>query len=435
MSLSVSAAAVCFIACHGGPADHFSTFAEDLVNKGYKVQIYATGPALKKFQDRKIEIVTSFSLENISEEEVAAELAKRCSDADVIITDVGHIFDIPLQQALKDQASKSLRLAYYDNPESYVPGGYSAVAAKVMLAAQGALFANANLVKTPLYQAPSQEICLPFEKRIGLGYYPISQAEKIAKRRMSEQSQIRAQLFSKYSLTDQGQKVLVYAGGNNDEYFSKALPAFLKFLSEASLQRDLSNFVVLLQQHPGAKEKNVDVKLIRQWLEQQGRAVSVPQFFISEFNSDDAQVVADGMLYYQTSMGPQFVLAGIPTIQAGHHTNEDILVKNGLCSTVTDVDSLIRALARLQGDALAESGNEAIMQGLGISSDWANRLEHAIQHFAPIEDVASKETPVAQQVKHPDHRSIRSYLLAAGAALTVGYFAFRLFKYTCRAKA
>ena len=400
MFLSVSAAVVCFIACHGGPADHFSAFAEDLASKGYKVQIYATGPALKKFQDRKIEIVIPFSLENISEEEAATELAKGCSGADVIITDVGHVFDVTLQKALKSQASKSLRLAYYDNPEDYVPGGYSAVAAKVMLAAQGVLFANVNRVKTPLYQAPSQEIPLAPEKRIGLGYYPISQAEKIAKRRMSDQSQIRAQLFSKYSLTDRGQKILVYAGGNNDEYFSKALPAFLKFLSEASLQGDLSNFVVLLQQHPGAKEKNFDVKLVRQWLEEHDGAVRVPQFFISEFNSDDAQVVADGMLYYQTSMGPQFVLAGIPTIQVGHNTYEDILVKNGLCSTVTDADGLVSVLARLQGNVLAESGNEAIMQGLGISSDWANRLEHAIKNFLPTEDVASEATPVAQPVKN-----------------------------------
>ncbi len=385
MPFSVSAAVICFIACHGGPADHFSTFAEDLANKGYRVQIYATGPALKKFQDRKIEIATPFSLENISEEDAADELAKRCSGADVIITDVGHVFDISLQKALKYQASESLRLAYYDNPEGYVPGGYSAVAAKVMLAAQGVLFANANLVKTPLYQEPLQEVCLAPEKRIGLGYYPVGQAEKIAKRRMSDQSQIRAQLFSKHSLIDRGQKVLVYAGGNNDEYFSKALPAFLEFLSEASLQGDFSNFIVLLQQHPGAKEKNFDAKLVRQWLEQQ--EASTPQFFISEFNSDDAQVVADGMLYYQTSMGPQFVLAGIPTIQVGHNIYEDLLVKNGLCSTVTDAGSLMSALARLQEGALAESGSEAIMQGLGISSDWASRLESAIKNFVPTADI------------------------------------------------
>ncbi len=378
MSFSISAAAICFIACHTGAADHFSTFAEALAGKGYKIQIYATGPALKKFQDRNIEIVTPFSLENISKEDAATELAKKCAGAAVVITDVGHVFDISLQKALQCQASKSLRLAYYDNPEAFVPGGYSSVAAKVMAAAQGVLFANANFVKTPLYETPSQEVCLAPEKRIGLGYYPTSEAEKIGKRRRSDQSQIRAQFFTKHSLTDRGQKVLVYAGGNNDEYFSKAFPAFLTFLSEASLKEDLSHFVILLQQHPGAKEKNFDANLVQQWLEQQSPEARIPQFFISTFNSDDAQVAADGMLYYQTSMGPQFVLAGIPTIQTGHNTYEDILVKNGLCSTATDVDSLIRAFSRLQEDALVESGNEAIMQGLGICPDWASRLESAM---------------------------------------------------------
>lgn len=375
MPFSVTAATVCFIACHGGPADHFSTFAEELTNRGYKVHVYATGPALKKFQDRKIENLTPFSLENILEDDAAVDLAKRCSFANVIITDVGHVFDIPLQAALKSEASKSLKLAYYDNPESYVPGGYSATSAKVMKAAQGVLFANANLATTPIYETPGQEVNLAPEKKIQLGYYPLGQAEKIAKRR-SDQSTIRAQLFSKHDVKEQGQKVLVYAGGNNEEYFSKAFPAFLQFLSEACLKEDLSNYVLLLQQHPGAKEKNIDGKLVRQWLEQnKGKS---PQIFISEMNSDDAQVLADGILYYQTSMGPQFVLAGIPTIQVGHNTYEDILVKNNLCSIATDKNSLLAAFAGLQENPSSESGNEIIFQGLGIRSNWAERLEKAI---------------------------------------------------------
>jgi len=183
MSLSLSTAAVCFIACHAGPADHFSTFSQELVQKGYKVQIYAAGPALKKLQDREIKEVISFSLDNSSEEEVAIEIAKKCANAAVVITDVGHPFDITLQKVLASYAPKTVRLAYYDNPEPYVPGGYSAVAVKVMQAAEKILCANAKLAVAPIYQEPSLEIDLPFEKRIGLGYYPVSQGEKIAKRR------------------------------------------------------------------------------------------------------------------------------------------------------------------------------------------------------------------------------------------------------------
>jgi hypothetical protein len=300
----------------------------------------------------------------------------------VIITDVGHVFDITLQKTLGNHVPKALRLAYYDNPESYVPGGYSAVAAKVMMAAQGVLFANGNLSKTPIYQAPSEEIPLTPERRIGIGYYPVSQAENIAKRRTVDQAQIRAQLFAKHSLPDRGQKVLVYAGGNNDEYFSKALPAFLQFIDEASKSQDLSNFIVLLQQHPGAKEKNLDVNLIKQWLEPQIQA-RIPRILISEMSSDEAQVVSDAMLYYQTSMGPQFVLAGIPTLQVGHNTYEDILVKNRLCSSVTDSSGFVSALAHLQEKVEEESRHETIYEGLGITPHWANQLEDAINHFKP----------------------------------------------------
>jgi hypothetical protein len=390
MSIVLSKAAVCFIACHGGPADHFSTFAEDLIQKGYKVEIYATGPALKKFQDRHLEIVKPFSLENLPEEDAAVELARKCSHAKVIITDVGHVFDVTLQKTLANHAPKTLRLAYYDNPEPYVPGGYSSVAAKVMMAAQGVLFANGNLAKTSLYQAPAEEIPLAPEKRIGIGYYPLSQAEKIAKRRALDQAQIRAQLFAKHSLVHRGQKVLVYAGGNNDEYFSKALPAFLQFIKEASQSQDLSNIVVLLQQHPGAKEKNLDVNLIKQWLGEHSQS-TLPQILISEMSSDEAQVLADAMFYYQTSMGPQFVLAGIPTIQVGHNTYEDILVKNRLCPSVTDSAGFVTALTRLQKKAVDESKTEMIYQGLGITPHWAKQLEDSINHFKPTDEPLSKK--------------------------------------------
>lgn len=384
MSISLSTAAVCFIACHGGPADHFSTFAEDLIKKGYQVEIYATGPALKKFQDRHLEIVKPFSLENVSEEAAAEELAQKCGNAKVVVTDVGHVFDVTLQKTLASHAPKALRLAYYDNPEPYVPGGYSSVAAKVMMAAQGVLFANRSLSKTPIYQAPTEEIPLAPEKRVGIGYYPISQAEKIAKRRAVDQSQVRAQLFAKHSLIDRGQKVLVYAGGNNDEYFSKALPAFLGFIEGASQLQDLSNIVVLLQQHPGAKEKNLDVNLVQQWMGEHIQG-DIPRILISEMSSDEAQVVADAMLYYQTSMGPQFVLAGIPTMQVGHNTYEDILVKNRLCPSVTDSVGLVNALTDLSEKVGEESGHEAIYQGLGITPHWAVQLEDAINHFKPAD--------------------------------------------------
>jgi hypothetical protein len=340
MFFSLATAAVCFVACHGGPADHFSTFAEELTRRGYEVHIYASGPALKKFQERGLEGVISFSVDA-----EAADIAKQCSKADVVITDVGHPFDLPLQQALAQDAPATLRLAYYDNPESFVPGGYSTTAAKVMQAAHRTLFANANL-------AP--------EKEIGLGYYPLHQPKKIAEKRSPKKGTV------------------VYMGGNNEEYFSKAFPAFLQFLAQAVEQTDLSHLTLLLQQHPGAKEKNLDGKLMQQWVEQNGHKPNAPALIMSDLNSEEAQIVADQILYYQTSMGPQFVLAGIPVTQVGHAVYEDILVKNHLCLVATGVDGLVRALTQPKENLNPETTRQKIEQGLGIHSDWGDRLEGAI---------------------------------------------------------
>jgi hypothetical protein len=362
--MSLLAATVCFIARHGGPADHFATFAEDLARKGHRVEIHASGPALKKCHDRKTLGVVSFSLEGKTEEEVAAQLAERCKEAAVVITDVGDPLDVTIQKALAEWAPEVLRLAYYDNPEAFVPGGYSEVAAKVMSAAQRVLFANANLAKTPIYEAPGQEARVPVEKRVGVGFYPLGQAEKIAVRRAAEHGGMRSQFFAKHGLKDSGQKVLVYAGGNNETYFAQALPAFLRLLEET----DLSNYVIVLQQHPGAKEKNIDRKLVQE---------KAPQVLISDVSSDDAQVLADGMLYYQTSMGPQFVLAGLPVIQVGHERYEDVLVKNGLCAVATNPREWHKALADLMSKKAGSA--EAVKQGLGLCSDWAERLAVAIE--------------------------------------------------------
>lgn len=373
----MAVATICFIVCHGGPADHFATFAEELVQRGHRVQIYATGPALQKLKERRVEAI-SFSIGPDAEETQAIELAKRCRGAAVVITDVGHAFDIPLQEAFASRSPEVLRCAYYDNPEPYVPGGYSKVAARVMLAAERVLFANARLAERPLYAAPAEEVSVPLEKRVGLGYYPMAQANQIAERRVFDQAEIRGQLFSRYGLQEQGQQVLVYMGGNNEEYFSKAFPAFLQLLGEAAQQMDLSQRVVLLQQHPGAKGENRDVILLQRWLEQQGREKYLPQVVLSEMSSEDAQVIADGIFYYQTSMGPQFVLAGIPTIQVGHHPYEDLLVKEGLCSVATDAHALVEALRNILQEGEGKDVYEAVRQAVGITADWGDRFEQII---------------------------------------------------------
>ena len=153
------AAIVTFIACHGGPAAHFSEFAQELSRKGYRVEILATGPALDKFRQLKINAVEcnpeGFDLDDSESQQIlAARITKWLQPGQTIVTDVGHPLMACVQDIVAKQFPQTRRFAYYDNPEPFVPGGYSATAARVMAAAQKTLFANARLAQEPMDSAP-----------------------------------------------------------------------------------------------------------------------------------------------------------------------------------------------------------------------------------------------------------------------------------------
>lgn len=414
--MSLSATAICLIACHGGPADHFATFAEHLIREGYKVEVYASGPALKKFQDRNIQVAVVFSPDNLSvlaQADLATEIAKRCYKASVVLTDLGHSFDITLQKALAKEVPQVLRLTYYDNPEPYVPGGYSSVATEVMGLAQKVLFANANLAKAVIYQEPNKPIMLA-KDRVGVGYYPIVQAEQLALRRKNEHDALRKGLLAKHGLEDKGQKVLVYFGGNNEEYFTKAFPAFLDFLSKGNL----SNVVIVLQQHPGAKNQNRDRSEMESWLKRYGEEPNSPKILISDETTDHMQVVADGALYYQTSMGPLFALAGIPMMQVAHETYPDILVRNRLCPSVTNPTDFVAAIAAIKPVEVTAKQRTIIQQNLGIREDWFSIFRRALNN----ENLEYNAVTLSRK------KSLWPYFLAAACVAATGYLAARFFQ-------
>lgn len=356
------------IACHAGPALHFATFAAHLEARGYAVCLYASGPALQKCQEMGV-AVHPFGIDGVLDAHAAAALAKKCAQAATVITDVGHPFATLLQQELKEKAPLAIRAAYYDNPESYVPGGYSDVASKVMCLAQWILFANTNLARSPLYQAPNQEIPLDAARKIGVGFYPLKEVEKLIQRRESERGAVRARLLADHP--DKGQRLLVYLGGNNETYFSLAFPACLRLFTEAMQETDLSHYTVILQQHPGAKAHQRDAALCQAWIREQGQHPHAPQWIISGLRSDEALVAADAVLYYQTSMGPQCALAHIPTIQLGHEVYSDVLVTAGLCAVATQSRDLSHALTHLKTPSASD---EDLKHRLGMRSDWIEQL-------------------------------------------------------------
>lgn len=368
---------VFFICCHSGPADHFATFAEELTKDGYEVQVLASGPALKKFQDRNIEVKTSFIVDNLSKEEesqLATSIVKTCSKAFAVVSDVGHKFDIVLQNTLAEKAPELLRVAYYDNPESpdpYLPIDYSSIAKQVMSAAQKVLFANANL-------AEDSTIYLPTQQRIGLGYYPIIQADKIEKRREIDHSSMRSQFLKDHNQNDHGQKVLTYFGGNNSEYFTEAFPAFLQFLSEGIQETDLSNFTIVLQQHPGAKNSNLDRQQLENWIKKHEKEINAPTFIISNRTTDEMQIITEGALYHQTSMGPLLAIPGISLIQIGAKPYKDVLIKGGLCPSVTNSSQLLQALAAIKPRTISSEQKKEIFNSLGIKENWKECLKESL---------------------------------------------------------
>jgi len=367
--MNVLTTLIYFIACHGGPADHFAEFAEDLRKDGHQVEILATGSALDKLRNAGAKEFNPEGLDiedPISQQLIAERIAKSLGPASVAITDVGHILMARVQEAIAHVSPDIERLAYYENPESFVPGGYSKTTEQVLACADKVLFANANLAKEPLYSAPFCPIPLAFEKRIGIGYYPIGSANLLAGERASRRKIERQEFFEEHKIVDKGQKILVYLGGNNETYFAKALPAFLQILCESNL--DPSQYIILVQHHPAAKNKTIDTNLLG----------GCP-IFVSNKNSKETLILADAALYYQTSMGPQLILAGIPAIQVGHETYRDILVRNCLARSVTNKEDFVKAVTSFE----KPPNRDKLLEDLGVCSDWALRLRSAIQSSNP----------------------------------------------------
>lgn len=377
MTLINTRTVITLVACHGASADHFAIYAERLLKDNYRASIFTSEHGVKKFQDRGITINQEFSLGNLTgaqEESLARQIATTCSMSSILITDVGHLFAEKVHKALQDQTPEMDRYAYYDNPESYVPGGYSQVASKVMLAAKGTIFANENLANEPIFSSPTIEIDFGTRKRVGLGYYPLEQAEKIAKRRNEEHESLRSQFLEDNRIDQQIRQVIAYFGGNNEVYFEQALPAFLSLLSQSMQEIDLSHFVCILQQHPVAKLENIDGLQVVEWLKENQGNPYAPKIIISNFGSDLAQIICNHAFYYQTSMGPQLAW-NIPTTQIGHDTYEDILVKNNLAKSITSKEELTRLIKEMKPETNQEKSHEIIRNKLGIRQDWFKILK------------------------------------------------------------
>lgn len=355
---------VFFIACHGGPAPHFAEFAKELSNSGFRVEILSTGPAFEKLKSLGAHEFNPEGLDiddPVSQRVLAKKVANSLSSASAVITDVGHVLMACVLEEISCKSPSVKRLAYYENPEPFVPGGYSKTAEKVMAYANKVLFSNSNLAREPLYSFPSSPIPLPLEKRVGIGYYSMESVKALENGRALRKERVRSQFFKERGIPDTGQKILVYLGGNNETYFKKAFPAFLQLVKESSL--DPSQYLILIQHHPGDKKREIDPKLSGGY-----------PFFISKTPTDETLILADGVLYYQTTMSPQCALAGIPVIQVGHDTYSDLLIREKIAPSACNPEAFLQAIRHLAKPPKSTQ----LLDKLGISLDWPSRLKKCI---------------------------------------------------------
>ncbi|NGX48196.1 MAG: hypothetical protein K1000chlam3_01586, partial [Chlamydiae bacterium] len=283
---------ICLVCHHPGAATHFAEFAKVFEENAVPYELYTDHKDLD-------------------------ELAANSHHFSAIIVDIAPQSEEVLELF---QTLGKKTYVYYDNPEEFVPGGYSETANKLRAIANKTLFANANLATE--------------ETDIGIGYSPVVN-DVLEIQKMRETSD-RAAFLKKHEIEDTGQKIIVYFGGANDTYYTQAFPHFLDLLKEW----DFSNTVFIHQQHPRAfKEGNRDGKLLKE---------KMPQIVLSKVNNKEALAIADVALYYQTSMSPLFYLSGVPTFQVGHESYLDVLIRTGLCRSITKHDEISQILSAPQ---------------------------------------------------------------------------------------
>jgi hypothetical protein len=357
---------VTFLVCHIGPAEHFAYFAKVLSDSSIPIRIISG--------ENEERVFSSKGIPTIPYKDDLEYLALLCQDASCIITDVGFEKHEKLHRRF---SAHPRHFAYYDNPESFVPGGYSETAAKIIKTASGILFANADFATHPI--CFPEGIPIPYEgKNIhGIGFYPwMIKAKTLRSERGSLYEGKKDEYLAKLRLRDRIKKVILYLGGNNAAYYDQAFPAFLEIFEAASYEIDFSDTLLVLAQHPVPK-KSPTAKDFLLFSEKKGVLASNPKAPVLHRAldpTDELLLFAYYVCYYQTSISPLLWAAGVPFFQIGHAPYNELLITTGKCPAVTSSKELLPALQKEPTPPL--EGDFALF---GTRLDFENHLLSAIR--------------------------------------------------------
>ncbi len=366
--------AVCFVTDHPNSANHFAEFALAFQDRDIPCKMIAEKKICSSFSQLKASPIAFDSLALETEEGFAA-VEKEAAKAAILITDCAGPHWEKLHLRLSQKFPKIKRCVYYDNPERFVPGGYSERAAKIASVANTVLFSNKAMAETGVEKEPGILMDLAGKQLIGIGYYPTSEAEKILRIRQDpiKAKEFKEAFFERHQIDNRTPfRVFAYIGGANEYYYTKAFPHFINLLRTLAESGEpaLEHSIFILQQHPRAKtDGSPDGRAIREFLLEE-KLPKTCRLLLSDLTTIEALAISDAALYYQTSMAAQFALANIPCVmQIGPDTYPDLLIRAGFPS-ITSSEQLKKALALPS----SQCETAKLERELGRDPDWKARL-------------------------------------------------------------
>ncbi|MCH9811538.1 hypothetical protein K0U07_02100 [bacterium] len=358
-------ASIGFLLSHPNPSNHAKEFVQAYEEQGEECFVYTDNESVAKKFPGKAQII---SIANDDDLQKAAEFL---STHDQVIADIS----IPQwQQVFCKVGASTKKIVYYDNPEKFVSTTYSTLAEKMVAVSDVILFSNHHHARVGILGGTKKPVDLTQIECVGLGFYSQSIADQMLDFSKEEKDAFRKQLFTSHSIEDRGQKILVIAGGANEEYYK----AFFRFMLIArNILWDhhnlFDNTVFVLQQHPRAMQQgDKDGNCIKtaEMINQYNPSHNV-HFVVSNLKTPQALALANTVVYYQTSMAPQFILGGVKKViqMVDSVPNKDMLVSAGIPTVCNEVE--LRGAIR---GSTSSVNKKTIVDKLGIDPNWKANL-------------------------------------------------------------
>ena len=259
------------------------------------------------------------------------------------------------------------RVLYYDNFEPYVPGGYSQrMGLMVKNGLDAVIFASAPLATQAIFYEPTHEIDFKNAKRYGIGFYALDRTPIDKASRKKEV--LRSDLLKKCALESEDPITLLYLGGANTVFYEEALPDLLEILETSELPKKT---ILLYQRHPRADDIDLKkIEAVREALDENNITV-----LISPYSIDEAIVLADKVLYFQTTVIPKCLLEKKGVIQIAKVPYSDFAIRHSFVQSVNNSRDFIRAIL-MPTQIIAR---DAILKSIGYDKRWDERFISIIE--------------------------------------------------------